>query len=332
MPWLTYHMAWPMILLTGWLLGQIVEALLARLAEGKPGRAALSLIVVAVFILAAFNALRALFGATPPFQGTELLQLQATAAFLLPLICVIASLVVLAYLMREDLTSLGIVALFLLVLVTLFWSVINGATWMSLTSTVGTDPLLIGSSRAKFIAALVALIACGSAGGGSSSPATCSGCEGALCGGRCTDLSTALAADVEGALPSSACVAETAISGIATLCSAQTCPAGGAAGCTVALSWSPVALGRDTHLLEGTVTGTSSVDAHAPGTSCTAIVTATLSYRAAAAFACAPGSETATFGTATTKVESSSVTPDAGCAARSRCTRCASATPAGTAG
>jgi sugar lactone lactonase YvrE len=147
-----------MILLTGWLLGQIIEALLARLAEGKPGRAALSLIVVAVFMLAAFNALRALFGATPPFQGTELLQLQATAAFLLPLICVIASLVVLAYLMREDLTSLGIVALFLLVLVTLFWSVINGATWMSLTSTVGTDPLLIGSSRAKFIAALVALI------------------------------------------------------------------------------------------------------------------------------------------------------------------------------
>ena len=162
-------------------------------------------------------------------------------------------------------------------------------------------------------AALAALIACGSADGGSSSPATCSGCEGALCESTCTDLSTALAADVQAALPSSACVAETAISGIATLCSAQTCPAGGAAGCTVALSWSPVALGRDTHLLEGTVTGTSSVDAHAPGTSCTAIVTATLSYRAAAAFACAPGSETATFGTATTKVESSSVTPDAGC-------------------
>jgi predicted membrane-bound mannosyltransferase/DNA-binding beta-propeller fold protein YncE len=158
MPWLTYHMTWPMILLTGWALGQIVEALLARLAEGRTGRAALSLIVVAIFILAAFNALRALFGATPPFQGTELLQLQATAAFLLPLICVIASLVVLAYLMREDLTSLGIVALFLMVLVTLFWSVINGATWMSMTSTVGADPLLMGSSRMKFIAALVALI------------------------------------------------------------------------------------------------------------------------------------------------------------------------------
>jgi hypothetical protein len=75
-----------------------------------------------------------------------------------------------------------------------------------------------------------------------------------------------------------------------------------------------VALGRDTHLLEGTVTATSSVDAQAPGTSCTAIVTALLSYRAAASFACAPGSESATFGTATTKVESWSVTPDATCA------------------
>ncbi|HKF95267.1 MAG TPA: hypothetical protein VKB96_11855, partial [Gammaproteobacteria bacterium] len=158
MPWLTYHMAWPMILLTGWAMGQIVEALLARLAEGKPGRAALSLVVVAVFVLAAFNAMRALFGATPPFQGTELLQLQATAAFLLPLICVIASVVLLAYLMKEDLTSLGIVALFLLGLVTLFSSVINGATLMSLTSTVGTDPLLISGSRTKFIAALIALI------------------------------------------------------------------------------------------------------------------------------------------------------------------------------
>jgi hypothetical protein len=161
-------------------------------------------------------------------------------------------------------------------------------------------------------AALVALIACGSAGDGTTTPATCAACEGAICGTRCTDLSTALADQVESALPASACVPETAISGGATVCSAQTCPAGGAAGCTVALSWSPVALGRDTHLLEGTVTATSNVDAHL-GTSCTATVTAMLSYRAAAAFACAPGSESATFGAATTKVESSSVTPGAGC-------------------
>lgn len=176
------------------------------------------------------------------------------------------------------------------------------------------QPRAVGLERSALITALVALIACGSADGGSSAPATCSGCEGALCASTCTDLSARLADEVASKLPGSACVAETLVQGVATLCGAGTCPAGGPAGCAIALAWSPVALGRDTHLLEGAVTATSSVDAHAPGTSCTAIVTATLSYRAAAAFACAPGSESATFGTATTEVKSWSVTPDVACA------------------
>ncbi len=162
-------------------------------------------------------------------------------------------------------------------------------------------------------AALAALIACGSAGGGSTTPATCGGCEGALCAERCTDLSTALGAKVQAGLPASACVPQTDVQGGATVCSAQACPAGGAPGCTVALSWSPVALGRDTHLLEGTITATSLVDAHLAGTACAATVTATLSYRASAAFACAPSSETATFGTITPTVLSSSATPAPGC-------------------
>ena len=158
MPWLTYHMAWPLILLSGWAMGQIIEAFTARMQEVKPGRTALAILVLAVFVLAAFNAMRALTGATPPFQGTELMQLQATAAFLLPLICVIASGILLAYLMTDDLTSLGIVALFLLALVTLVSSMINGATFLSLKATIGTDPTLINSSSLKFGAALVALI------------------------------------------------------------------------------------------------------------------------------------------------------------------------------
>jgi predicted membrane-bound mannosyltransferase/DNA-binding beta-propeller fold protein YncE len=157
MPWLTYHMAWPMILLTGWAVGQIIEALLAKLEDARPGRTALSILVLAVFSLAAYNALRALYGANPPFQGTELVQLQATASFLLPLICVILSGALLAYLMKDDLISLSIVVLFLLGLVTLFSSIINGATAMSLISTVGADPAMINASRVKFAAALLAL-------------------------------------------------------------------------------------------------------------------------------------------------------------------------------
>ncbi len=159
MPWLTYHMAWPMILLTGWAMGQIIESLLANLREENPGRIALSILVLAVFILAAFNTIRFMYGATPPFQGTELVQLQATASFLLPLICVILSGVLLAYLMKGDLTSLSIVALFLLALVTVSSSIINGASLMSLTSTVGIDLGMVNSGWLKFGAALIALIA-----------------------------------------------------------------------------------------------------------------------------------------------------------------------------
>jgi predicted membrane-bound mannosyltransferase/DNA-binding beta-propeller fold protein YncE len=160
MPWLTYHMAWPLILLAAWAMGQLIESFTIRLQEGKSGRTALTLLVLAVFVLAAYNTLRALYGATPPFQGTELIQLQATAAFLLPLICVILFGILLAYLMKDDLVSLSIVALWLLALVTLFSSILNGATVMSLIATVGTDPAMISSNWLKFGAAILALFGC----------------------------------------------------------------------------------------------------------------------------------------------------------------------------
>ncbi len=158
MPWLTYHMAWPMILLTGWGLGQIIESISARVAEEKPGRVVLSLLMLVVFVLAVFNTLRAVYGATPPFQGTELLQLQATASFLLPLLCAICSGALLAYLMRDDITGLAIVALFILALITFGSSIINGASVISLTTAAETNTALLNSSWLKFIAALLALI------------------------------------------------------------------------------------------------------------------------------------------------------------------------------
>ena len=82
MPWLTYHMTWPMILLTGWAIGQIVDSVLPHLAFEKPQRIGLAILTLIVFVLAAFNTLRALYGATPPFQGSELAQLQATGPFI----------------------------------------------------------------------------------------------------------------------------------------------------------------------------------------------------------------------------------------------------------
>ena len=158
MPWLTYHMTWPMILLSGWAIGQIIDSVTPRLRLEQPQRMGLGLLTLIVFVLAAFNTLRSLYGATPPFQGSELVQLQATAAFILPAITMILSGILLAYLMKNDLASLGVGALMVLALVTLGSSIINGASLIASTSTVGIDPASLSSAWLKFGAALLALI------------------------------------------------------------------------------------------------------------------------------------------------------------------------------
>ena len=159
MPWLTVHMAWPMILMTGWAVGQIIESIRPKLAEQGPQRAILSIFILAIFLLAVFNAVRAAYGATPPFQGTELVQLQATSAFILPLLSAIASGALLAYLLKDDLTSLGLVALIIIAFVTFGSSLINGAAFF-LHRTAGIDPTLLRTDSLKFVAALIAFIAC----------------------------------------------------------------------------------------------------------------------------------------------------------------------------
>ena len=158
MPWLTYHMAWPMILLTGWGIGQIIESVSPYFGEETPGRSALAIIVLVVFVVAVFNIMRAIYGATPPFQGTELLQLQATAGFLFPLITAILSGALLGYLMKNDPVSLGIVALLILAIITFGSSIINGASLMLSTSMPDADQAGITASQLKFGAAILALI------------------------------------------------------------------------------------------------------------------------------------------------------------------------------
>jgi sugar lactone lactonase YvrE len=158
MPWLTYHMAWPMILLSGWAIGQLIDSVAPRFSIEKPQGTALALVVLVVFVLAALNTLRSLFGANPPFQGTELLQLQATAAFIFPFLTMIGTGALLAYLMRDDLISLGIVALMILAWITLGSSIINGATVASLSATPGMDPASISAAWLRFGSALLALV------------------------------------------------------------------------------------------------------------------------------------------------------------------------------
>ncbi|MBE0672301.1 MAG: TIGR03663 family protein [Anaerolineales bacterium] len=99
MPWLTYHMAWPMILLTGWAIGRIIDT--TNWEKIKEQRILLTVATLAVFITSTAGVVLALNGSTPPFQGQELVQLQATSAFLLPLVVTILSAVGLVYLLRE---------------------------------------------------------------------------------------------------------------------------------------------------------------------------------------------------------------------------------------
>ncbi len=99
MPWLTYHMAWPMILITGWALGRVIDT--TDWIKLKEQRIPLTLAALAIFVVSVMGMILALSGTTPPFQGKELAQLQATNAFLLPAIITILSAVGVTYLLKE---------------------------------------------------------------------------------------------------------------------------------------------------------------------------------------------------------------------------------------
>ncbi|MBN1304363.1 MAG: TIGR03663 family protein [Anaerolineales bacterium] len=98
MPWLTYHISWPMILVTGWALGQLIDTVdWAGLIRRK---ASLVISLTVVFTAGLFNALY-VYNLTPPFQGKELVHLQATATFTLAIIAAIGSAAGLVYLLRD---------------------------------------------------------------------------------------------------------------------------------------------------------------------------------------------------------------------------------------
>jgi len=159
MPWLTYHMAWPMVLFTGWAMGQIIEAVSEKWDEFKSQRSALSILVFAVFLLAAFNAARAWFGPNRPFAGTDLVQLQATTAFVLPMVIAIAAGALLYYFVREDLASLGVVLLITVALITLPVTIVAGIKLYASSTNPAVDTVLLRADWIGFLQALLALIA-----------------------------------------------------------------------------------------------------------------------------------------------------------------------------
>ncbi len=84
MPWLTVHMTWPFILLGGWAVGQLIEKIDWAVFRSKRGW--LMLILLPFLIVSLISTLLSLLGTQPPFQGKELVQLEATSTFITSLL------------------------------------------------------------------------------------------------------------------------------------------------------------------------------------------------------------------------------------------------------
>jgi predicted membrane-bound mannosyltransferase/DNA-binding beta-propeller fold protein YncE len=82
MPWLTYHITLPMILLSAWGFHQLFQRMDW---EGiRHARPAWTILLMGLFLLSGIRAALALAGPTPPFRGDTLDALQSTGDFLLP--------------------------------------------------------------------------------------------------------------------------------------------------------------------------------------------------------------------------------------------------------
>jgi uncharacterized protein (TIGR03663 family) len=89
MPWLTFHMALPMVLWGGWAIGQVIDNIdWADLSKRKP---LLVFALLVVFVIGICVVFISLLGNPGPFAGKELPQLQVTATFIVSLVGVAAS-------------------------------------------------------------------------------------------------------------------------------------------------------------------------------------------------------------------------------------------------
>ena len=89
MPWLTVHIALPMILLSGWVFGRF----LGKVEWGRfgQGRTWALLALVGLSLLAALGFVGSLLGAPPPFSGMELENLRATTGTLAALLVAVGA-------------------------------------------------------------------------------------------------------------------------------------------------------------------------------------------------------------------------------------------------
>lgn len=98
MPWLTTHIAMPMILTSGWSIGYLIESF--NWSDFKRQRGWLLILLGALFLLTTFRTFGYILGPLPPFQGRDLAQLEATYNFLLAFAGMTASVIGLFFLLR----------------------------------------------------------------------------------------------------------------------------------------------------------------------------------------------------------------------------------------
>ena len=114
MPWLTTHIAMPMILTSGWSFGRLLESF--NWIHFRKHRGWLMILLGGLFFLTTFRTFAVLLGPNPPFQGNELSQLEATSTFLLALLVMVATAVGLYLLLEKwPLKQIGKLALILFI-------------------------------------------------------------------------------------------------------------------------------------------------------------------------------------------------------------------------
>ncbi len=99
MPWLTVHIALPMLLAAGWGLGFLVDSIPWKQVFQRRG--IIALLLLPVFLASTGAVLGSLLGATPPFQGNALEQLESTNAFIMGLVVMLATGAGIIWLLRE---------------------------------------------------------------------------------------------------------------------------------------------------------------------------------------------------------------------------------------
>ena len=99
MPWLTVHIALPMILLGAWWIGWLIEKI--DWSRFKEKRGWLAAILLPVFGFSLLGLLRGIFSGVPPFSGNTTAELTATSEFIMYFLTTGASLGGIIYLMRD---------------------------------------------------------------------------------------------------------------------------------------------------------------------------------------------------------------------------------------